>query len=88
MRSDQQRDVKQYDEMLGEDFTATLPGPLFLDNGQFRFLEMMAKPRPFTELRCENVSIGLLGDFALVYARMSFRGLDGKIYEGRYTDDW
>lgn len=86
LRSDQQGDTQRYDEMLADDFTATLPGPAFLNKKEF--LHMMSQPRPFTELKCENVDIRILDDFALVHAQMSFRALDGTLHEGRYTDDW
>lgn len=86
LRSDQEGDVARYDAMLAEDFTATLPGSMFLNRAEF--LDMISKPRPFTELKCDDVMIRVMGDVALVHASMSFRALDGKVYQGRYTDDY
>jgi Domain of unknown function (DUF4440) len=49
---------------------------------------MMAAPRPFTELKADDVRIRLLGDFAIIHAYMTFRKTDGVLRQGRYTDDW
>jgi ketosteroid isomerase-like protein len=86
LASDQNGDVARYDEMLAEDFTATLPDLVFRDKKQF--LEMMSQPRPFTELRAHDVNIRLLGDFALIHARITYKTHDGVVRDGRYTDDY
>ena len=36
----------------------------------------------------ENVRIRLLGDFAIIHARINYRSADGKQRRGRYTDNW
>jgi ketosteroid isomerase-like protein len=84
--SDQKGDVRRYDQMLAEDFTASLPDFLLHDKKQF--LEMMARPRPFTELKAHDVKVRLLGDFAIIHARITFRTMDGVERQGRYTDDY
>jgi ketosteroid isomerase-like protein len=86
LRSDQNGDVKWYSEVLADDFMATLPDLKFRNKKEF--LEMMAQPRGFTELTAHDVVIRVLGDFAIVHARVTYRTDDGVMREGRYTDDY
>jgi hypothetical protein len=53
-----------------------------------QFLEMMAAPRPFTELKMDDVRIRLLGDVATINSHMTFRTKDGVLRQGGYTDEW
>ncbi len=62
--------------------------PDFLLRNKKQFLEMMTAPRPFTELKMDDVRIRLLGDFAIIHSHMTFRTKDGVLPQGRYTDDW
>ena len=64
--SAQNGDVRRFEQMLAEDFMASLPDFLLHDKKQF--LDMMAAPRPFTELKADEVRIRLLGDFAIIHA--------------------
>lgn len=82
----QNGDVKRFGQILAEDFMASLPDFLLRDKAQF--LEMMSHPRPFTDLKADDVRIRILGDFAIIHAHMTFRTLDGVQRQGRYTDDW
>jgi hypothetical protein len=50
---------------------SSLPDCLLRNKKQF--LEMMAAPRPFTELKMDDVRIRLLGDFATIHSHMTFR---------------
>jgi len=68
--------------------TSCPPCPTFLLRNKKQFLEMMAAPRPFTELKMDDVRIRLLGDFAIIHSHMTFRTKDGVLRQGRYTDDW
>jgi ketosteroid isomerase-like protein len=86
LRSDQNSDVKCYETFLADDFTASLPDYQLHDRK--RFLEGIAGPRPFTELEADDVQIRILGDFAIIHAHITFRGLDGVKRQGRYTDDY
>jgi ketosteroid isomerase-like protein len=79
-------DVQRYEQILAEDFMSSLPDCLLRNEKQF--LEMMAVPRPFTELKMDDVRIRLLGDFATIHSHMTFRTKDGVLRQGRYTDDW
>jgi hypothetical protein len=62
--------------------------PDFLLRDKKQFLDVMAGPRPFTELKADEVRIRLLGDFAIIHAHMILRTGDGVRCQGRYTDDW
>ncbi len=86
LHADQHSDVARFQELLAEDFTASLPDYRLRDRTQF--LELIGKPRPFTGLTAQDVRIRLLGDFAIIHAHMTFTTLDGVEHEGRYTDDW
>jgi ketosteroid isomerase-like protein len=78
--------VQRYEQILAEDFMSSLPD--FLLRNEKQFLEMMAAPRPFTELKMDDVRIRLLGDFAIIHSHMTFRTKDGVLRQRRYTDDW
>ena len=86
LASDQNGDVQRYGQILAEDFMSSLPD--FLLRNKKQFLEMMTAPRPFTELKMDDVRIRLLGDFATIHSHMTFRTKDGVLRQGRYTDDW
>ena len=86
LASDQNSDVERYEEILADDFTASLPDYRLRDRREF--LELIAAPRPFTDLQAHDVKIRLLGDFALVHGAITFRTHDGVLHHGRYTDDW
>ncbi len=86
LASAQNGDVERLEEILAEDFMASLPDLLLRDKKQF--LEMMSAPRPFTGLKGHDVKIRLLGDFAIIHARISYTTHDGVEHQGRYTDDY
>ena len=83
---DQNGDVQRYGQILAEDFMSSLPD--FLLRNKKQFLEMMTAPRPFTELKMDDVRIRLLRNFAIIHSHMTFRTKDGGLRQGRYTDDW
>jgi hypothetical protein len=83
LASDQGGDVERYDQILAEDFMCSLPDLILRDKHQF--LEMMNAPRPFTELKAQDVKIRLLDDVAIIHAHMTFKTKDGVLHEGRYT---
>jgi ketosteroid isomerase-like protein len=86
LSSDQTSNVARYEEFLAPEFTASLPDYNIYDRKAF--LDMIGKPRPFTDLQCSDVQITLLGDVALVHARMTLRTLKGALKHGRYTDEY
>jgi len=84
--SAQNGDVRRLEQILAEDFMSSLPDFLLHDKKQF--LDITAAPRPFTELKADEVRIRLLGDFAIIHAHMTLRTADGVKRQGRYTDDY
>lgn len=86
LASDQNSDVARYEEFLAPEFTASLPDYEIYDRAAF--LAMIGRPRPFTDLQCQDVQITLIGDVALVHARMTLRTLAGELKKGRYTDEY
>ena len=86
LSADQNSNVTRYEEFLAPEFTASLPDYELYDRA--RFLAMIGKPRPFTELKCHDLQITLLGDVALVHARMTLKTLGGELKHGRYTDEY
>jgi ketosteroid isomerase-like protein len=86
LNSDQNSDVARYEEFLAPEFTASLPDLKLYDRKAF--LDMIATPRPFSDLKCHDLQITLLGDVALVHAAMSLRNLKGELKHGRYTDEY
>ena len=85
IHADQHGDTERYREMLAEDYVATLPDLKLRDKQAF--LEMLESPRPFTDLTAHDVTIRLLGDFALIHGRVTFN-VDGVEHQNRYTDTW
>ncbi len=87
IHSDQHSDVARSEELLAEDFTATLPDLVFRNRQQF--LDLIAQPRPFTDLTADDVRIRLLGDVALVHGRVTYVTTRDKIErQARYTDTY
>jgi ketosteroid isomerase-like protein len=87
IRSDQNGDVARYDEFLAEDFTASLPD-LVRRNRQ-EFLDLIAQPRPFTDLTLLDVRVRILGDVALLHGRVRYTTKhDGQEREALYTDTY
>jgi ketosteroid isomerase-like protein len=84
--SAQSGDVRRLEQILAEDFMTSLPDFLLRDKKQF--LDMVAAPRPFTEIKADEVRSRVLGDFAIIHAHMSLRTADGVKRQGRYTDDY
>ena len=84
---DEHSNIEGYETLLADDFMASLAD--FEIYNKEQFLGMIAEPRPFTELNAHDVQIRILGDFALVHARMTYRTkIDGRLRYGRYTDDY
>jgi ketosteroid isomerase-like protein len=82
----QQGDVARFREILADDFLASLPDGSLLTKAQF--LEQTARPVTIRGLRAHDVAVRLLGDVAIVHARTTYTGADGRAGAGRYTDVW
>jgi ketosteroid isomerase-like protein len=87
IHSDQNSDVDRYEEFLADDFTATLPDLVFRNRQEF--LDLIARPRPFTGLTLLGVTVRILGDVALLHGRVSYTtNRDGQHREALYTDTY
>jgi hypothetical protein len=86
VHSDQFNDVKRFSEFLAEDFIVQTPG---VTRNREKFLEYIAKPRPFKDLAVHDVTIRILSDVALIHARATYTMLaDGVDQEALYTDTY
>src|ERR1700753_2119494 len=78
--------VRRFEELLADDFLCTNPDGALYNRAQF--LELIGKGARISELREDQVNIGLFGDFAIIHARIHYRWIAGVELEGRVTDDW
>ena len=86
VRSVQESDVARFEQILADDFLATLSDGNLLD--RVAFLAYTAKPVAISQLTAHDVNVRLMGDFAIIHARTTFTTADGKAGGGRYTDVW
>jgi ketosteroid isomerase-like protein len=86
IKSVQTSDVRRFDEILADDFLCSNPDGSLVDRR--RFLEQTARPVSIRNLEAVDVSIRLMGDFAIIHARTTYTGPDGRAGAGRYTDVW
>jgi ketosteroid isomerase-like protein len=85
IRSVQTGDVARFDELLADDFRASL-GTTYLDRAAF--LVQTGLPVTISHLAAREVEIRVLGDVGIVHARTTYRTADGAERSGRYTDVW
>jgi hypothetical protein len=86
VRSVDQADVAWFDKHLAPEFMNTNPDGTLIDRAAF--LAQIGRGSPVKEIREHDVKIQLLGDFAIIHARTSYRKPDGSAGAGWYTDDW
>ena len=86
IKSVQTSDVRRFDEILADDFLCSNPDGSLVDRR--RFLEQTARPISIRNLEAVDVNIRLMGDFAIIHARTTYTGPDGRAGAGRYTDVW
>ena len=79
-------DVRRFREILADDFVCALPDGSQIDRNMF--LDHIAKPAGITNLAAHDVTVRLMGDFAIVHARTTFRMSNGHSGASRYTDVW
>lgn len=85
IRSVQTGDVARFDEILADDFRASL-GTTYLDRAAF--LAQTARPVTISNLAARDVEIRVMGDVGIVHARTTYRTAEGEDRSGRYTDVW
>jgi ketosteroid isomerase-like protein len=86
IRSVQTSDVRRFREILAEDFLCALPDGSQID--RTAFLDRTAASATIANLQAHDVNVRVMGDFALVHARTTFTGADGRPGASRYTDVW
>lgn len=86
IRSVQESDIDWFGEMLTEDFLNTNPDGSLVDKAGF--LEQIAPKAAITNLKCHDVNVRVMGNFAIIHARTSYTRPDGQPSGGRYTDIW
>lgn len=79
-------DVRRFDEILAEDFLNTNPDGSLVDKKAF--LAQIGKLAAVKGLKCDDVRIRVLGDFAIIHGRTLYTRPDGQPGAGRYTDVW
>src|SRR5215813_10570728 len=82
----QTSDVRRFDEILAEDFLCSNPDGSLVDRAGF--LKQTAVPVKISGLQAHDVDVRLMGDFAIIHARTTYAGPDGRPGSGRYTDVW
>jgi hypothetical protein len=73
-------------EILADDFVCALPDGSQIDRSMF--LEHIAEPSGIRDLATHDVNVRLMGDFAVIHARTTFRMPNGHPGASRYTDVW
>jgi ketosteroid isomerase-like protein len=86
IQSVQTSDVQRFEELLADDFLCSNPDGSLVDRE--RFLEQTALPVTIANLEAHDVNVRLMGDVAIIHARTTYRGPDGRPGSGRYTDVW
>jgi ketosteroid isomerase-like protein len=86
IRAVQHSDVQRFDEILAEDFLCSNPDGSLIDRAAF--LKQTALPVKISNLEASDVNIRMMGDFAIIHARTTYTGPDGRANAGRYTDVW
>ena len=86
IRSVQHSDVRRFDEILADDFVCSNPDGSLVDRAGF--LRQTATRVNITNLESHDVTVRLMGDFAIIHARTTYTGADGRPGAGRYTDVW
>ena len=86
IRSVQTSDVRRFDEILADDFLCSNPDGTLVDRKDF--LKQTAAPVKISNLEAHDVNVRIMGDVAIIHARTSYTGPDGRGGSGRYTDVW
>jgi ketosteroid isomerase-like protein len=86
IQSVQTSDVRRFDELLADDFRCSNPDGSLVHRAAF--LAQTARPVTISNLQADDVDVRILGDFAIIHARTTYTGSDGRPGSGRYTDVW
>ena len=86
IHSVQTSDVRRFEEILADDFLCSNPDGSLVDRPGF--LRQTAVPVRISTLEAHDVDVRLMGDVAIIHARTTYTGPDGRPGSGRYTDVW
>jgi ketosteroid isomerase-like protein len=86
VRAVDQADVGWFERHLTQDFLNTNPDGSLVERAAF--LAQIARGAGVTDLKGHDVHIRILGDFAIIHARTTYRMGQGTEGSGRYTDIW
>ncbi len=86
VRAVDQSDVAWFEANLAAEFYNTNPDGSFVDRKAF--IAQIARGSTVKNIREQDVTIRILGDFAIIHARTTYQKADGTQGAGRYTDDW
>jgi len=86
IKSVEHGDVRRFHEILADDFLCSNPDGSLVDKRQF--LEQTARPPSIRDIRAHDVKVRIVGDFAIIHARTSYKTPAGEQLSGRYTDVW
>lgn len=86
VRSVDQADVAWFEQHLADDFLNTNPDGTRLDRAAF--LAQIGRGSVVKDIREHDVTVRLLGGFAIIHARTRYTKPDGSTGNGWYTDDW
>ena len=75
LRSVERSDAARFDEILAQDFFCSNPDGSLVDRKAF--LARIRQPATISNIEASDVKLRLMGDFAIIHARTSFRFADG-----------
>jgi len=79
-------DVQWFGRTLTEDFLNSNPDGSLANRADF--LAQIGRLAAVSNLKCEDVRIRIMGDFAIIHGRTTYTKPDGQAGAGRYTDIW
>ncbi len=79
-------DVRRFEELLAPDFLNSNPDGTLVNRADF--LAQIGRLASVSNLRCEDVRIRVMGEFAIIHGRTTYTKPDGQAGFGRYTDIW
>lgn len=86
LRAVDQADAEWFDRHLTPDFLNTNPDGSLVERAAF--LAQITRGAGVSDLKEHDVQIRILGDFAIIHARTTYRMRQGTEGSGRYTDIW
>ena len=86
IRAVEKSDARRFAEILADDFICSMSDGTQVTREAF--LGRVAEPSTISDLKAHDVKVRLMGDFAIIHARTTFRTVDGRDGRSRYTDVW